>query len=240
MLVGAAAPAPDGLAAAGVTFADVTPAATWDRPEALALLAGARSSQLGLDPSRERLPATTRGRFEASSPPLLPVVLRPFGLRPHAIVPHGRLTGRTDDGIDAGFVGVDEHRDPDALVAAARDWLGQHRDERFFLLVQLPPGVDRASLVARVHELGLAPTTLIVAADAPWAAPWSQARGALARPAHGALVISLPGELPPGARRATPVETIDVAPTVLALEGLAAPAPGSSCSIRLAPPIWMR
>lgn len=134
-------PGIEALAERGVSFVDATSAATWTRPGTLAMLAGARSSQLGLDTTPWILPSTTVARFYASSPPLLPLLLRRHGVRTQALVNNFFLTGYARAGVDPGFVGMVDHRhetrDTERITRDALAWLDRHREERFFLFVNL-------------------------------------------------------------------------------------------------------
>lgn len=134
-------PGMDQLAERGVSFVDTTSAATWTRPGTISMLAGARSSQLGLDTTPWILPTATVARFYASSPPLLPVLLRKYGVRTHALVNNFFLTGYARAGIDPGFLGMVDHRhetlDTQRITKDALQWLEQHQRERFFLFVNL-------------------------------------------------------------------------------------------------------
>lgn len=134
-------PGIDALAERGVSFVDATSAATWTRPGTLSMLAGARSSQLGLDTTPWILPSTTVARFYASSPPLLPLLLRRHGVRTQALVNNFFLTGYARAGVDPGFAGMVDHRhelkDTERITGDAVKWLEQHQGERFFLFVNL-------------------------------------------------------------------------------------------------------
>ncbi|MCS6898583.1 MAG: sulfatase [Myxococcales bacterium] len=134
-------PGIDSLAECGVSFVDTTSAATWTRPGTLAMLSGARSSQLGLDTTPWVLPSTTVAKFYASSPPLLPLILRRHRVRTQALVNNFFLTGYARAGLDLGFVGMVDHRheiqDTERITRDALAWLERHRDERFFLFVNL-------------------------------------------------------------------------------------------------------
>lgn len=135
------APAIEGLAARGVAFLEASSAATWTRPGTLSMLAGARSSQLGLDTTPWILPSATVARFYASSPPMLPLLLRRYGVRSQALVNNFFLTGYARAGVDTGFVGMIDHRhetlDTQRISRDALAWLDQHQRERFFLFVNL-------------------------------------------------------------------------------------------------------
>jgi arylsulfatase A-like enzyme len=134
-------PAINRLASGGVSFVEASSAATWTRPGTLSMLAGARSSQLGLDTTPWVLPSTTVARFYASSPPLLPLLLRRHGVRTQALVNNFFLTGYARAGIDPGFLGMVDHRhetlDTQRITGDALAWLEKHQQERFFLFVNL-------------------------------------------------------------------------------------------------------
>ncbi len=135
------APNIDALASRGVTFFNAFSAATWTRPGTVSMLAGSRSSQLGLDTTLWVLPEATLRRFYAGRPPLLPVLLRPQGVRPQAFVNNFFLTGYARAGVDVGFSGMVDHRhellDTERITRDALGWLDHHAAERFFLFVNL-------------------------------------------------------------------------------------------------------
>lgn len=66
----------DALASRGVSFTHAYAAATWSPPATLAMLAGGRPDELGIDAAGSRDPTA---RVYASDPPLLPRVLRAQG-----------------------------------------------------------------------------------------------------------------------------------------------------------------
>jgi arylsulfatase A-like enzyme len=135
------APNIDGLARRGVAFVDASSAATWTRPGTMALLSGARSSELGLDTTPWILPGATIARFYALDPPLLPLLVRKEGVRAAGFVNNFFLTGYARAGIDPGLPEMVDHRDEsldtDRIVKDALRFLDERRDERFFAFVNL-------------------------------------------------------------------------------------------------------
>jgi arylsulfatase A-like enzyme len=277
------APNIDALARRGAAFVDTTSAATWTRPGTLAMLGGARSSELGLDTTPWVLPQATVSRFYASDPPLLPLLLRKAGLRPQAFVNNFFLTGYARAGVDAGFSGMVDHRheieDTARIVHDTVAWLDRHRDERFFVFANLnsphspysPPErlakhVPRpplgpkdpsirsylgeiakddeavGKLVAKLDELQLSERTLVIVTsdhgetlsrehdvsvqgigEHTGSTRYHHATAMYDETTRSPLVLSLPGRIPAGFRSATPVQTIDIVPTVLELLGLPKP-----------------
>jgi arylsulfatase A-like enzyme len=129
----------DALAAGGVIFAQARSAATWTRPGTIAMLAGTRSGALGLS-ATEILPnAKDVRRFYAGRPPLLPLVLRPYGVITRAVVNNFYMFGYGAAGVDMGFEGLVDHRhgtlDTQRITTDTIAWLRENRDRRFALFV---------------------------------------------------------------------------------------------------------
>ncbi|MCC6644504.1 MAG: sulfatase [Polyangiaceae bacterium] len=135
------APNLDALAARGVSFADATSAATWTRPGTIALLAGARSTELGLDATPWVLPESTIQQFYSRRPPLVPLVLGGLGVRVEGFVNNFFLAGYARVGVDAGFPRLVDHRhetlDTRRIVRDAVAFLEARKDERTFAFVNL-------------------------------------------------------------------------------------------------------
>lgn len=131
------APNLDALAERAVAFTRAWSAGTWTRPGTVAMLTGMRSSELGLDTTALAPPRADLVRFYASSPPWLPILLRPYGFVTRAIVHNSFMNGFAPGGVDTGFEAVDAHsaatHDADAMTNGALAWLERHRDERFAL-----------------------------------------------------------------------------------------------------------
>jgi len=132
-------PGVDRLAARGVHFTHAWSAAAWTRPGTLAMLAGERSSELGIDTTDWVLPAPAVGRYYGSDPPLLPLVLRRDGVETAAFVNNFFMAGYAAVGLDMGFERVTDHRyrtrDTAAIEQDALAWLDAHAGDRFFLFV---------------------------------------------------------------------------------------------------------
>src|SRR5262249_27408956 len=103
-------PAIDELTTKGARFTHAYSAACWTRPGTLAMLSGARSSELGIDTTSWMLLPGEVARFYASDPPLLPLVLRKHGVATRAFVNNYFMVGYAPVGIDMGFERVADHR----------------------------------------------------------------------------------------------------------------------------------
>jgi arylsulfatase A-like enzyme len=132
-------PGIDGLAARGVRFLHAWSAGAWTRPGTLAMLAGARSSELGIDTREWILPPEQVSRYYGAEPPLLPLALRRSGVETAAIVNNFFMAGYAGVGLDMGFERVTDHRyrarDTAEITRDASAWLEAHAASRFFLFV---------------------------------------------------------------------------------------------------------
>lgn len=132
-------PALDDLAARGVRFTHAYSAASWTRPGTLAMLAGARSTELGIDTLDWMIPPQQSAHFYASDPPLLSLTLRRQDMATRAFVNNYFLVGYAPVGVDFGFERVDDHRyrtrDTLEVTNDATQWLRENRDTRFFAFV---------------------------------------------------------------------------------------------------------
>lgn len=132
-------PAIDALAKKGVRFTRAYSAGAWTRPGTLAMLSGARSSELGLDTLSWVLRPPAPARFYASDPPLLPLALRRRGVTTHAFVNNYFMVGYAPVGIDMGFEHVADHRyrtrDTLEITEDASRFIRESKDTRFFLFV---------------------------------------------------------------------------------------------------------
>ncbi len=130
-------PAIDQLASRGVRFTHAYSNGAWTRPGTLAMLAGARSTELGVDPLPWVLPPDQASRFYASSPPLLSLLLRRAGMQTRAFVNNYFMVGYASVGVDMGFERVDDHRyrtrDTMEITQHATSWMKEHAKDRFFL-----------------------------------------------------------------------------------------------------------
>ncbi len=160
------APNLDALARRGVAFADATSAATWTRPGTVALLAGARSTELGLDTLPWVLPDATIQHFYAQAPPLVTLALRRADVRVEGFVNNFFLAGYARVGVDAGFSRLVDHRhetlDTRRIVRDAVESIGAHAGERTFTFVNLNsphnPYDPPERCLARVPPPPLGPT----------------------------------------------------------------------------------
>jgi arylsulfatase A-like enzyme len=151
-------PAVDRLAGRGVFFTHAWSAGSWTRPGTLSLLAGARSSELGIDPTPWVVPPEAIARFYASEPPLVPLVLRRAGVGSAAFVNNFFMAGYAAVGLDMGFDRVTDHRyrtrDTERIARDTLAWLGAHAHDRFFVFVNFnsphEPYDPPAEMLARI------------------------------------------------------------------------------------------
>jgi len=126
----------DALAARGVRFTHAYSGGAWTRPGTVAMLSGARSTELGLDPLPWVLPQPMAAAYDRSDPPMLPLLLRRQGVATRAFVNNYFMIGYAPVGVDMGFERVDDHRyrtkDTAEITAHAVAWLQQNKDARFF------------------------------------------------------------------------------------------------------------
>ena len=274
-------PGVDALAARGVHFTHAWSAAAWTRPGTLAMLAGERSSEIGIDTTNWVQPPEQVSHYYASQPPLLSRLLRKTGVLTAAFVNNFFMTGYANVGLDMGFETITDHRyrtrDTALIAEDASAWLGAHANERFFLFVnfnsphepydppremlaRIPPppagphdGQVRAymaeaakddaaieSLLARLDTLGLTRSTLVVlcsdhgetlsaAHDGfgfigsdKMPLRFHHAVGNFEETARVPVVMALPGVIDGGRAVDERIRSIDIAPTILELEGLEA------------------
>lgn len=132
-------PAIDDLAKRGTRFTHAYSAAAWTRPGTLAMLAGARSTEMGIDTTNWVLGPRDVQRFYQSDPPLLSLILRKRGVVTRAFVNNYFMVGYAPIGIDMGFERVmDERyrtRDTLEITQDATAWIKENKDQRFFLFV---------------------------------------------------------------------------------------------------------
>jgi arylsulfatase A-like enzyme len=271
----------DALAKRSVRFTHAYSAASWTRPGTVAMLGGARSTELGLDALHWQVPDWEATRFYASDPPMLPLLLRPHGVVTRAFVNNYFMVGYAAVGVDMGFEGISDFRyrtrDTGEITTHAVQWLKEHKDERFFVfcnynsphepldppdrfLARVPPPpagpVDPQAarymaevakddeaigvLMRTLDETGLRERTIVVM-TADHGETLSSAHSGVSgldhmrvryhhsasnfeETTHVPIVLSLPGTLPEDLAVTAPVRTIDIAPTILDLEGLEPPA----------------
>jgi len=271
-------PGIDRLGARGVRFLHAWSAGAWTRPGTLAMLSGARSSELGIDTREWILAPDAIAHYYAAEPPLLPRILRRSGVATAAFVNNFFMAGYAGVGLDLGFERVTDHRyrvrDTAEITRDATAWLDAHAHDRFFLFVnynsphepyeapkelvaRIPPPPagpkDRevrqymgecakddgaiAALLDKIDGLGLAASTLVVvtsdhgetlsAAHAGYAMDhlpvrFHHAVGNFEETTRVPILVALPGVLDGGRAVGARVRTIDLAPTVLEVEGLEA------------------
>ena len=272
-------PSLDAIGKRGVRFTHAYSAASWTRPGTVAMLGGARSTELGLDSINWQLPDSEVTRFYASSPPLLPLLLRRQGVVTRAFVNNYFMVGYAAVGVDLGFEAVHDFRfrtrDTGEITTHAIEWLRAHKDERFFVFcnynsphepldpparflakVPAPPAGPRDSEVVKymaevgkddeaigmlmrtLGELGLLDHTIVVMTADHGETLSSAHAGTSAldhmkvrfhhsasnyeETTHVPILLSLPGKLPEDVSVPARTRTIDIAPTLLDLEGLEA------------------
>lgn len=151
-------PVMDDLSKKGVRFTHAYSAGSWTRPGTLAMLSGARSTELGLDTERWAPWPTDVVRFYASDPPLLPLLLRRRGVAVHGFVNNYFMVGYAPVGVEMGFEHVTDHRfrtrDTLEITRDAATYVKNHASERFFAFVNYnsphEPYEPPAQFVARV------------------------------------------------------------------------------------------
>lgn len=127
----------DEIAKRGVGFTRAYSGGAWTRPGTLSMLAGMRSSELGIDTLNWVIPPEAIRRFYASDPPLLPLLLRKNGVYTTAFVNNFFMTGYASVAVDFGFERFDDNRyrtrDTAEVTAHAVEWLKSNGDKRFML-----------------------------------------------------------------------------------------------------------
>ncbi len=133
------APNLDALARSGTTFVDTASAATWTRPGTVAMMAGARSSEVGLDTTSWVLSSESVTTFYATKPALFPLALRGAGVASSAFVNNFFMAGYARVGVDLGFFRMVDHRheslDTRKITRDALAFLEAQKDRRFFAFV---------------------------------------------------------------------------------------------------------
>jgi arylsulfatase A-like enzyme len=269
----------DALGKRGVRFTHAYSAASWTRPGTVAMLGGARSTELGLDSIRWQLPDFEVTRFYASDPPMLPLLLRRQGVVTRAFVNNYFMVGYAAVGVDMGFEGISDYRyrtlDTREVTTHAVEWIREHKDERFFVFcnynsphepldpparflakVPKPPAGPADPEVAKymaevakddeaigvlmrtLDETGLRDHTIVVM-TADHGETLSTAHSGTSaldhmkvrfhhsasnyeETTHVPIILSLPSKLPQDLVVPERVRSIDLAPTILDLEGLEA------------------
>lgn len=129
----------DDLTKRGVRFTHAYSAGSWTRPGTVAMLSGARSSELGIDTTAWMLSGGETHKFYASDPPLLSLILRRHAATTRAFVNNYFMVGYAPVGIEMGFERVDDHRyrtrDTLEITQDATQWIRDNKDTRFFAFV---------------------------------------------------------------------------------------------------------
>jgi arylsulfatase A-like enzyme len=133
------APSIDELTRQGVRFTHAYSAGSWTRPGTIAMLAGARSSELGIDATTWMLGPSQAARVHADDPPFLSLALRRRGVTTRAFVNNYFMVGYAPVGVDMGFERVDDHRyrtrDTLEITKSATSWIRANAATRFFAFV---------------------------------------------------------------------------------------------------------
>jgi arylsulfatase A-like enzyme len=129
----------DDLTKRGVRFTNAYSAGSWTRPGTLAMLSGARSSELGIETTAFMPGPVALSRFYGSDPPLLSLALRRQNVTTRAFVNNYFMVGYAPVGIEMGFERIDDHRyrtrDTLETTRDAVSWLKNNKDTRFFAFV---------------------------------------------------------------------------------------------------------
>jgi arylsulfatase A-like enzyme len=163
-------PSIDDLAARGVRFTHAYSSAAWTRPGTLAMLSGARSSELGVDPLPWVLTPEMAAHFYTTDPPLLPLFVRRAGAETRAFVNNYFIVGYAAVGLDLGFERVDDERyrtqDTQEITANTKKWLKAHASDRFFVFCNFDsphdPYEPPAAMLARVPKPPAGPSDPMV------------------------------------------------------------------------------
>ncbi|WP_394848537.1 sulfatase-like hydrolase/transferase [Pendulispora brunnea] len=130
-------PSLDALARAGTRFTNAHSAATWTRPGTLAMLVGARASEIGVESLHFVLHDSDIERYYSSEPPLISRILAKNGVLPRAFVNNFFMAGYATAGLDMGFERVADHRyhtrDTAEITRDTVSFIRDHASERFFL-----------------------------------------------------------------------------------------------------------
>ncbi len=156
----------EALSVRGARFTHAYSAATWTRPGTLAMLAGARPSELGTQ-TTSWLVSDRRGR-PATTPqprPLLPHLAATHGFDVRGFVNNYFMSGYAPVGLDMGFPSLDDHRYPTrdtrAIEHDAETFLRAHTAERFFAFCNFTsphePYEPPAEMEARVPPAPVGP-----------------------------------------------------------------------------------
>jgi arylsulfatase A-like enzyme len=212
------APSLDALARRGVRFPEVHVASVGALASTVAMLSGARSSELGLPPGA----SPPRAVALASRPPTLPLLAGREGAVARAFVSTDALSD-VGAGLDLGFdvlgsPGRAAAGAPEATTRDALAWLRANPTTRFFLFVSHVHGdADLGALLDGLTDGQRERTVVVVTADH---AEGAVAGSGLAAATRVPAVIVAPGRLPGDRVVPARVRTTDLAPTVAELLGL--------------------
>ena len=148
----------EALALRGARFTHAYSAATWTRPGTLAMLAGARPSELGTQTTSWLVSDAEAARYYGEARPLFPHLAATHGFDVRGFVNNYFMSGYAPVGLDMGFPSLDDHRYPTRdtreIERDAEAFLRTHADERFFAFCNFTsphePYDPPADMVARV------------------------------------------------------------------------------------------
>jgi len=273
-------PSLDALAREGTRFTHAYSAATWTRPGTLAMLGGARASEIGIDSLHFVLHDGDIERYYASEPPLVSRILAKNGVLPRAFVNNFFMAGYATAGLDMGFERIADHRyhtrDTAEITRDTVSFIRDHASERFFVfcnynsphspweppekfLDRIPPppegptdkhvrrymaeaAKDDEAIGAVVHALDEAHlrerTLIVVTADHGETLSaahdgttlldeipvrFHHAAGNYEETSRIPILAVLPGVIPANKAVTERVRSVDIAPTVLELQGVTPP-----------------
>jgi arylsulfatase A-like enzyme len=158
----------DRLCTQGTKFENAIANANWTRPSTVSMLSSWLPGKVGISYNQffGLDIAPERSGFYARSPDLVPALLRGAGYRTAALVNNLFLQGYHRYGVDVGFEEVVDYRrhveDTVDISDHAIRFLEEHRDERFFLLLNYnAPHVEYvppARYASEVRRMGRTPT----------------------------------------------------------------------------------
>ena len=117
-------------------FTHAYSAATWTRPGTLAMLSGARPTELGTQTLSWLVSDAEAARYYGTARPLFAHLAATHGFDVRGFVNNYFMSGYAPVGLDMGFPALDDHRYPTrdtrAIERDAETFLREHAAERFF------------------------------------------------------------------------------------------------------------
>ena len=133
----------DALAKGGVTFTNAFSVSNQTRPSIVGFLQSQHPTVGEFHSRWWRLKTPKIKRYYETDPPLIPRLLRKAGYVTASIGRNHFQYGTTRMGLDPGFETVWDNRksqkDTVFIIERAKEWLAAHRQEKFFLLVNISP-----------------------------------------------------------------------------------------------------